>query len=112
MSKKELFIKEIEELGATLSKEAMEYFESLKAEKKTKEMTEKGAAVLKYLQVNYETMDNTFRSKDIADGLGINGRSVSGTIRSLVTNGYVEKVGEDPVKYAITDLGKEYVFEK
>jgi DNA-binding HxlR family transcriptional regulator len=31
---------------------------------------------------------------------------VSGAIRKLVTDGYVEKVGQDPVIYTLTELGK------
>jgi predicted transcriptional regulator len=47
-----------------------------------------------------------FKAKDIAEGLFISSRAVSGAIRKLVTDGYVEKVGQDPTIYSITDKGK------
>jgi DNA-binding HxlR family transcriptional regulator len=33
-------------------------------------------------------------------------RSVSGSMRKLVTEQYVEKVGQNPVTYKLTDLGE------
>ena len=38
-------------------------------------------------------------------------RRVSGAIRKLVTDGYVEKVSQDPVIYALTEKGKNKVIE-
>jgi predicted transcriptional regulator len=52
-----------------------------------------------------------FKAKDIAEGLFISSRAVSGAIRKLVTDGYVEKVGQDPVIYSITEEGKNIKFE-
>lgn len=80
--------------------------------KKTSEgMTENGGKILKFLQDNYEKYNNVLKSKDIGEGLGISGRSVSGSIRKLIADGYVEKIGKDPVSYGITDLGKNYQFD-
>ena len=45
-------------------------------------------------------------AKDIAEGLFVSSRTVSGAMRKLVTDGYVEKVGQEPVVYAITEKGK------
>jgi predicted transcriptional regulator len=36
----------------------------------------------------------------------INSRTVSGAMRKLVTDGFVEKIGENPVIYSITEKGK------
>ena len=47
-----------------------------------------------------------WKSRDIAEGLFIASRAVSGAMRKLVTDGYVEKVGQDPVVYTLTELGK------
>ena len=44
--------------------------------------------------------------KDIAEGLFISSKSISGAIRKLVTDNYVEKVGENPSVYSITEKGK------
>ena len=48
-----------------------------------------------------------FKAKDIAEGLFISSRTVSGAMRKLVSDGFVEKVGQDPVIYTITEKGKE-----
>jgi predicted transcriptional regulator len=47
-----------------------------------------------------------WKARDIAEGLFINSRAVSGAMRKLVTDGYVEKIGQDPVVYSLTDNGK------
>ena len=112
MNKKELFIKEIEEKmechGDFLSEEAMEYFETLKTQNEKVEITEKGKVILKYIQENYDKYNNVFKAKDIGDAIGISGRSVSGSIKKLITDGYVSKLSANPVTYGITELGKEY----
>ena len=46
------------------------------------------------------------KAKDIGEGLFISSRAVSGAIRKLVTDGYVEKIGQEPVVYALTEKGK------
>jgi predicted transcriptional regulator len=51
------------------------------------------------------------RAKDIAEGLFINSRAVSGAMRKLVTDGFVEKLGENPVIYSITEKGKNIKIE-
>ena len=47
-----------------------------------------------------------WKARDIAEGLFVSSRTVSGAIRKLVTDGFVEKVGQDPVIYSITEQGK------
>ena len=39
----------------------------------------------------------------------VSSRTISGAIRKLVTDGYVEKVGQEPVIYALTEKGKNIV---
>jgi len=112
MAKKE-FIQEIGDLidneDIQLSAEALEYFEELKSKKtKSGEMTENGKKILDFIQRNYDKYNNILKAKDIGEGLGISGRSVSGSIRKLISDGFVEKVGKEPVSYGITDLGKTY----
>ena len=51
------------------------------------------------------------KARDIAEGLFISSRAVSGAMRKLVTDGFVEKVGQDPVIYSITDNGKNIDIE-
>lgn len=72
------------------------------------EFTDNGKAILQYLQTAPEGM---YKARDIAEGMFIASKSVSGAIRKLVTDGYVEKVGKDPVIYAITEKGKNVNFE-
>ena len=69
------------------------------------QFTENGKKILAFLQANTST--NTWKAKDIADEMFISSRTVSGAIRKLVTDGYVEKVGQDPVIYSITEKGIE-----
>lgn len=115
MAKKD-FIQEIGDMidndDIQLSAAALEYFEELRSKKESGEMTENGKKILEFLQQNYQTYNNVLKAKDIGEGLGISGRSVSGSIRKLITDGYVEKIGKEPVSYAITDLGKSYQFDK
>ena len=116
MSKK-IFIQEIGDLidneDIQLSPEALEYFEELKSKKSSSgEMTENGKKILMFIQDNYDKYNNVLKAKDIGEGLSISGHSVSGSIRKLITDGYVEKIGKDPVSYGITELGKVYKFDK
>lgn len=119
MSNKEAFIKKIEELLNDCldffgqdeeAEKALAYFEELKSGKgsSSKEITENGLKVLHFMQENYPTYNNVFKAVDIGKGLSISGRSVSGSMRKLVTDGYVDKVGKDPVVYAITEKGKTF----
>ena len=66
--------------------------------------TDNGKLILQYMQNNLDTP--MWKARDIAEGLFINSRAVSGAMRKLVTDGFVEKVGQDPVVYAITEAGK------
>lgn len=68
-------------------------------------VTDSGKVILKYLQDSDAHMG---KAKDIADGLGWSSRKVSGSLRKLVNDGFVEKVGNNPVVYSITNKGKDY----
>ena len=69
------------------------------------QFTENGKKILVFLQQNLNT--KTWKAKDIAEGMFVASRTVSGAIRKLVSDGYVEKVGQDPVIYSITEKGIE-----
>lgn len=113
MTKREIFTNEIEnainENRITLSEDAAAYFEVFKntSEKEKKAFTDNGKLVLQYMKDNHETYNNLFKSKDIGAGLEISSRTASGAMRKLVTDGYVSKIGENPVIYALTDKGIE-----
>lgn len=112
MSKRDVFIEEVEKFIGKCSEEAKEYFEEFKKQKTKEGITDKGKAILKVMQEKSELVNNIFKAKDIGEDLGISGRSVSGSIRALVAGGYVEKLGKDPVVYGLTEAGKEYPLDK
>lgn len=72
------------------------------------EMTKNGAAVLRYLQKHPEDI---LTAKAIGEEMSISSRTVSGSMRKLVTDNYVEKMGKNPSSYRITDKGINYQFD-
>lgn len=120
MTKKEAFIKMVEGLIDPLdinelkeddeTKMAIDFFQELKENKASTpkpEITENGAKILAYMQENYQKYNNVFKAKEIGEGLFVSSRSVSGSMKKLITEGFVEKIGSDPVAYSITDKGKD-----
>lgn len=116
MSKKQKFIEMVEVLLAMTEKkmepdkEALEYFNILKAadiNNDKPKFTENGKLVLKYMQENKELRNNIFNAKEVGEGLGVSSRTASGAMRKLVTDGYVEKIGTNPVIYSLTTSGVE-----
>jgi DNA-binding MarR family transcriptional regulator len=85
------------------------YMDALTDKKSEKPaITDSGKLILKYLQ---DAEPGIYKSKDIAEGLYVSSRNVSGAIRKLVTDGFVEKVGSEPALYTITEKGKNYNIE-
>lgn len=112
MSNKQEFIQYVEWMleagGYNFPENAQKYFDALKSvpEKEKPLFTDGGKLILKYAQENYEENESV-TAKIIAEGMGISSRSVSGALRKLVADGFMEKVGTDPVVYAITEKGKK-----
>lgn len=117
MTKKEAFIKVIQteifdrpdiysENYPDLWEDVCMYWDALKGKAETEKpmFTDNGKLILQYMKDNQETL--MLKARDIAEGLFISSRAVSGSIRKLVTDGFVEKVGQDPVIYALTEKGK------
>lgn len=71
--------------------------------------TENGKLILEFLKNRTET--SLWKAKDMAEEMGLTSRTVSGAIRKLVTDGFVDKVGQDPVIYTITEKGKNIVID-
>lgn len=69
------------------------------------EITEAGLAILEYMQ-NCESTN--LKAKDIAAGMNQASRKVSGSIRKLVTDGFVDKYGQNPVIYSLAEKGKTF----
>ena len=76
-----------------------------------KGITENGLKILKAMKNNYEKYNNIFTSKNIGEFLFMSPRSVSGSMKKLISDNYVEKIGANPVSYGLTDLGKNYEFD-
>ena len=114
MSKKDEFIKYIEKLinEEEMSKDAKDYWEALKVSKEIEKptFTDNGKLIMKYLQELPEGAP-AMKAKEIAEVMFISSRAVSGAMRKLVTDGFVEKVGQDPVMYILTEKGKEIKIE-
>ena len=124
MTNKEAFIKIIQKeifdnddiYGENYEQEfplAMAFWEDFKNGKikNSGAMTENGKKLLSWMQENIDTMTNLFTSKEAAEALFTSGRSIAGSMRKLVADGYVEKTGKDPVQYSLTEAGKNYQFD-
>ena len=115
MTNKDVFIQDIENAISNgyllLKEESQKYFEDLKKNNSSKEMTENGLKIILFMKENYDNYNNIFKAKDIAEGLFMSLSSVSGSMRKLITDGYVEKMGAEPIVYSLTDLGKSVKFE-
>jgi len=83
------------------------YLAVLADEKEKPVLTEKGAELLQYIQDNLS--DVPFKSADLATGMGISSRGVSGTLRKLVSDGFCDKTGKDPIIYELTEKGKNFI---
>jgi predicted transcriptional regulator len=67
--------------------------------------TDNGKLILGYMKEHLET--EMWKAKDIGEGLLISSKTASGAMRKLVTDGFVEKLGENPSVYALTQKGKD-----
>lgn len=110
MTKKDEFIKYVEDLidgnYYEMSENVRLYWEAFKGkvEEDKPLFTDNGKLILKFLQEHQEAP--MWKARDIAEGLFISSRTVSGAMRKLVTDGFVEKVGQDPTIYSLTSSGK------
>ena len=112
MTKKEEFIKFVEDLmdenghSFEMSENVRLYWEAFKgkAEEDKPIFTDNGKLIMKFLQENAGTP--MWKARDVAEGLFISSRAVGGAMRKLVSDGFIEKVGQDPVIYSLTEKGK------
>lgn len=114
MSKKSEFVKYVTELlyyaeksdFHPMNEEAEAYWTAINRDIDTEKplFTDNGKLILLYMQDHQQ--ENMWKARDIAEGLFISSRAVSGAMRKLVTDGFVEKVGQDPVVYTLTENGK------
>ena len=119
MTKKQSFIKWVEMLmnaarwdeieDTSEWSDALDYWNGLQMtkDKEKPKFTENGKKVLAFVKENKDAYNNLFKAKEIGEGLGISSRTASGAMRKLVTDGYVEKIGESPSVYSLTELGAQ-----
>lgn len=113
MSKKSKFIECVEDGFFSkvnmndLDPDVVAYWEALKGTEETDKpmFTDNGKLVMSYLQ-STEVGGPALKARDIAEALFVSSRTVSGAMRKLVTDGFVEKIGDSPVMYSITDKGR------
>lgn len=68
-------------------------------------LTDTGLEILEYMQ---SADISNAKAKDLADGMGSASRKISGALRKLVADGFVDKMGQNPVIYNLTDFGKSF----
>ena len=78
----------------------------------SKTFTENGLKIFKCMKENEQKYINVFKAKEIGELLFMTPRSVSGSMKKLIADGFVKKVGANPVAYGLTELGKAYEFDK
>lgn len=100
------FLKEIDSHKENLSNEAIEFLNEL-IEKNSAEniLTDTGKKILKTMYANRGAYLNIFSSKQLGELLFMSARSISGSMRKLVSEEYVEKTGTNPVIYKLTEKG-------
>ena len=100
------FLKEIDSHRDILSESAIEFLDELLEKNSTENiLTETGKKILISMYINKEKYLNVFSSKQLGELLFMSARSVSGSMRKLVTEQYVEKAGTNPVTYKLTENG-------
>lgn len=124
LSMLDALVQEMESPEPTITKEHLYFTEGAKEYclqlllgdknlgKSTSAFTEKGAKIFAFMKNNHEKYNNTFNAKTIGDEVFMGARVVSGAMRKLVTSGYVEKIGANPVAYSLTKFGLDYCLEE
>lgn len=98
----------LDEYSSEEKKAILAYLKALSEEEDNKEkplFTDNGKLILKSLQEIQDSYNNMMKAKDIAEHIGISSRQVAGAMRKLIADGFVEKIGKEPVIYAITEKG-------
>lgn len=108
MNGKEQFIKEIAAAGIKFSELAQSFYDEICGSDGLA-LTDKGKIILQFMANNKNRYNNIFKSQTIAADLNITSRAVSGSMRKLVIDGFVSKMGQNPVCYSLTEKGAEIV---
>lgn len=105
------FLDALMEANPSLVEELMtdslsQYINDIHKQKSKPALTDKGKLILAYLQD--QIPEGPFKSADVANGLGIAARGVSGSLRKLVLDGFCDKVETEPIMYELTEKGRNY----
>ena len=108
--RKDIFIDTVDMLfqqnSFNVPPEALDFFEDYKKGKTSnrKEITEKGITILKGLR----EVGDWITAKSLGEKIDMSGRSVSGSLRKLVEDGFVEKKASTPAVYKVSEKGITY----
>lgn len=109
--RKQLFIDTVEKLfnENEIPQEALDFFADYKkgSASNKKEITEKGITIIKALR----EVNDWITASSLGEKIDVSGRSVSGTMRKLVLDGYVNKMDGSPASYKISDKGMNFDLE-
>lgn len=120
MTNREKFIEEIaailtkdnKKIEDKLSTEAFNYWNEIIGKKAILGgVTKVGIEILDWLIKSTSVNTEYFSAKEIAEGIFSSARAVSGAARKLVADKYLIKEGGNPVRYKVTDKGKQ-ILEK
>lgn len=91
-----------------LIKTALDFYENYQNNQPTKKpITDKGIAIILAMR----EVEDWITAKSLGERMDISGRSVSGSLKKLVTDGYVDKRAGNPASYKITDKGMTCEFD-
>lgn len=109
------FINALMEANPEVTKEKLTpniqaYLDALNEIEDKPTLTDNGKKILIYMREHTE--QQMWKAREIAIGLFISSRGVSGAMRKLATDGFIEKMNSDsPVIYTLTEKGKTIEIE-
>lgn len=112
--RKDIFIKTVEALFAKndsdvfIPQEAIDFFEDYKKGKSSnkKIITDKGINIINVMR---ELDNDWITAKSLSEHMDMTSKSISGSMKKLVIDGFVEKLAGNPASYKLTKKG--YNFE-
>lgn len=66
-------------------------------------LTERGIEILSYMRTSDKAL---LKAKDIAEGMEVSSRKISGAMLKLLNEGFVDKFSSNPNVYVLTEKGK------
>lgn len=113
--RRNIFINTVESLFTkytfeeNIPQEALDFFEDYKKYQTSnkKKFTEKGMNILLAMR----EVNDWITASALGKQMDVSGRSVSGSMRKLVEDGYIEKRASNPAAYKITEKGMTCEFD-